>query len=293
MRLPFNGSYPITQIFNDSCCRAAYKRFGMTGHNGIDYGLPCGTDVVSPINGSVYYFWDPNGYGNAVFIRGEGVEVVLGHLSSVDVRSGNVSAGQRIGRSGTTGNSTGCHLHFGVRKYPGYNNSNGFFGYDDPNQYLGGSGGGEMAATAEQVDKIFRAFLGRPGDPNSTYIGLPLDRVLNEVSSSPEAGDYARYLASEVQYNGLLMRPGTSAEVNTGYAANPPVKGREMFDITLNSAERQAVVKQYNSVPGLHKQIEELQKKLAETGNKPVDPNTITVSKDGVWEAIKRFFNIK
>lgn len=246
MRLPFNGSYPTTQSFNDSCCRASYTRFGMVGHNGIDYGLPCGTDIVSPINGSVYYFSDPQGYGNAVFIRGEGVEVVLGHLSRVDVKSGNVGAGQYIGKSGTTGNSTGCHLHFGVRSYPSYNRDNGFFGYVNPLGFLSNNqGGGEVAASTDQVDWIFRAFLGRPMDAGSTYVGLPLDRVLNEVVTSQEAKEYAKWLASEVQYKGLLMREGSAEEINTGYAQFPPVRGREMFGSTLNSPERAAVVKKY------------------------------------------------
>jgi murein DD-endopeptidase MepM/ murein hydrolase activator NlpD len=56
-------------------------------------------------------------YGKAVFIdHGNGTSTVSAHLSSIDVKVGqNVKAGQMIGRVGTTGKSTGPHLHFGLK----------------------------------------------------------------------------------------------------------------------------------------------------------------------------------
>ena len=123
---PFSGDQPVTQIFNDSCCRASYAKFGMQGHNGIDYGLPCGTPVIAAFNGTIYSGFEANGYGNYIFLRDDqGNEAVYGHLSRIQVGSGRVSEGQQIGLSGTTGNSTGCHLHFGYRPI-GYNRNNGF-----------------------------------------------------------------------------------------------------------------------------------------------------------------------
>jgi len=137
MRLPYNGNYKTTQSFNDSCCRASYARFGMSGHNGIDYGLPCGTPVVAAHAGKVYTGVDPNGYGNYIFITGStGDQTVYAHLKNLSVANGSqVSEGQQIGLSGTTGNSSGCHLHFGFRP-KGYNNNNGFLGYIDPQQFI-------------------------------------------------------------------------------------------------------------------------------------------------------------
>ncbi|HVM27093.1 MAG TPA: M23 family metallopeptidase, partial [Mycobacteriales bacterium] len=60
--------------------------------------------------------WE-GGYGKAVRIRHkDGTQTLYAHLSSISVGSGErVSAGQRIGREGSTGNSTGPHLHFEVR----------------------------------------------------------------------------------------------------------------------------------------------------------------------------------
>lgn len=208
MRLPYNGNYGTTQGFNDACCRGAYAKFGMIGHNGIDYGLPCGTEIVAPISGSVSYFWDPGGYGNAVFIRGEGVEVVLAHLQNVYVSSGNVSAGQVIGRSGTTGNSTGCHLHFGVRPYPGYNSGNGFFGYVDPQPYLN-KGGENMPTLADRkiVDGIYMTVLGRPANDEDakSWVGMPVDKVFWDIANSPERGNFVRDRIKSF-YGGFLGR---------------------------------------------------------------------------------------
>jgi murein DD-endopeptidase MepM/ murein hydrolase activator NlpD len=61
MRLPFNGNFPITQPFGVN--PAAYAKFGMKGHNGIDYGLPSGTPVVAAISGTARVLSDPYGFG--------------------------------------------------------------------------------------------------------------------------------------------------------------------------------------------------------------------------------------
>jgi murein DD-endopeptidase MepM/ murein hydrolase activator NlpD len=75
-------------------------------------------------------------YGYQVVIRHpDGRYTQYGHLSAISVRAGQgVSTGQRIGRSGSTGNATGPHLHFEVRTGPG-------FGTDiDPVAYLRAGG---------------------------------------------------------------------------------------------------------------------------------------------------------
>lgn len=132
MRAPFNGSFKINQNFNDPCCRQTYKNaFGWTGHNGIDYNLPQGTPVVASNSGTIYSGWEANGYGNFIFITGEGYETVYGHLSRIIRGGGSVKAGELIGYSGNTGFSSGPHLHFGARPI-GYNRNNGFGGYVDP-----------------------------------------------------------------------------------------------------------------------------------------------------------------
>ncbi|MFD7917639.1 M23 family metallopeptidase [Streptomyces sp. NPDC059740] len=99
-------------------------------HSGQDFVVPTGTPVHAAHGGTVVKA-GPNGggdgpaYGNAVVIRNaEGVYTQYAHLSRIDVGVGrHVTTGQEIGLSGSTGNSTGPHLHFEVRYGPDYGQS--------------------------------------------------------------------------------------------------------------------------------------------------------------------------
>ncbi|MER7899277.1 transglycosylase family protein [Streptomyces sp. NPDC096046] len=105
-------------------------------HTGVDFPVPTGTTVKSVAAGSVVSAGWGGSYGYQVVIRhGDGRYSQYAHLSAISVRDGqSVSAGQRIGRSGSTGNSSGPHLHFEVRTGPG-------FGSDvDPLAYLRAGG---------------------------------------------------------------------------------------------------------------------------------------------------------
>lgn len=90
---------------------------GYPGHTGVDFPVPTGTKVMSSINGLVTAVRHLTySYGKHIRIQGEGVETIYAHLSSTLARVGQrVTAGQLIGLSGSTGNSTGPHLHFEVR----------------------------------------------------------------------------------------------------------------------------------------------------------------------------------
>jgi murein DD-endopeptidase MepM/ murein hydrolase activator NlpD len=85
-------------------------------HTGQDYGVPCGTPVHAAASGTVKTAGWVDMYGNRVVIdHGNGLETTYNHLTSIDTRQGaKVSRGDLIAESGTTGNSTGCHLHFEV-----------------------------------------------------------------------------------------------------------------------------------------------------------------------------------
>lgn len=105
-------------------------------HTGVDFPVPTGTSVKSVASGSVVSAGWGGSFGYQVVIRhGDGRYSQYAHLSAISVRDGQtVSAGQRIGRSGSTGNSSGPHLHFEVRTGPG-------FGSDvDPIAYLRAGG---------------------------------------------------------------------------------------------------------------------------------------------------------
>ena len=86
-------------------------------HRGQDYAAQCGTAVHAAASGTVTFTgWHPYGGGNRVVIdHGNGLETTYNHLSSSNVRVGQqVSRGDVVAMSGTTGASTGCHLHFEV-----------------------------------------------------------------------------------------------------------------------------------------------------------------------------------
>ena len=86
-------------------------------HLGVDYGAPTGTAVRSVGDGTVDFAGWQNGYGNVVQIKHGGERSTLyAHLSRMDVKNGQrIQQGQRIGAVGTTGWSTGPHLHFEFR----------------------------------------------------------------------------------------------------------------------------------------------------------------------------------
>ncbi|MFJ9714373.1 transglycosylase family protein [Streptomyces sp. NPDC101213] len=105
-------------------------------HTGVDFPVPTGTSVKSVAPGTVVSAGWGGSFGYQVVVRhSDGRYSQYAHLSAISVRDGqSVDAGQRIGRSGSTGNSTGPHLHFEVRTGPG-------FGSDiDPLAYLRAGG---------------------------------------------------------------------------------------------------------------------------------------------------------
>lgn len=88
-------------------------------HAGTDFGAACGTPVRASAPGTVVRSGSAGGYGNQVVvdhgrIGGKSLATSYNHLSRIVVHSGTVRRGQLIAYSGTTGLSTGCHLHYEV-----------------------------------------------------------------------------------------------------------------------------------------------------------------------------------
>jgi murein DD-endopeptidase MepM/ murein hydrolase activator NlpD len=101
--------------------RYGWRTHPITGnrrfHSGIDIGAPMGAPVVATGNGTVVTAGWMGGYGKAIIIQHNGVQQTLyGHLSDISVQPGQqIERGTVIGRVGSTGNSTGPHLHFEIR----------------------------------------------------------------------------------------------------------------------------------------------------------------------------------
>lgn len=98
-------------------------------HTGMDIGAPMGARIVAADSGTVIYSGWMGAYGQTIIIdHGKGLSTLYGHQSSLLVSNGQaVSKGQTIGKVGSTGWSTGAHLHFEVR-------INGQ--YTDPRNYV-------------------------------------------------------------------------------------------------------------------------------------------------------------
>lgn len=107
---PLPGYSTITSDYGDTSGRSS-------GHNGVDIGAPAGAQIVAAGPGRVEWACYSNSAGNWVGINhGNGLYTVYMHMSALGTSAGQtVSAGTPIGYVGTTGWSTGNHLHFGVR----------------------------------------------------------------------------------------------------------------------------------------------------------------------------------
>nr|WP_246472886.1 M23 family metallopeptidase [Pelagibacterium limicola] len=87
-------------------------------HAGIDFRAPTGTPILAAASGTVIHAGPNGGYGKMVDIdHGNGLVTRYAHMSSIGVHEGQViTGGERIGLAGSTGRSTGPHLHFEVRR---------------------------------------------------------------------------------------------------------------------------------------------------------------------------------
>jgi murein DD-endopeptidase MepM/ murein hydrolase activator NlpD len=85
-------------------------------HSGLDFGGPWGATVAATAAGTVVFAGQRGGYGNMVEIdHGYGLRTRYGHLSAILVRAGaRVAKGTPVGRLGSTGRSTGPHVHYEV-----------------------------------------------------------------------------------------------------------------------------------------------------------------------------------
>ena len=97
--------------------RASPGGIGSTNHAGIDIAAPYGSGVIAPVDMTVVSAGRAGGYGNLVTAKdAEGNTYKFGHLSGITANPGEfLSGGSLLGYVGSTGNSTGNHLHYEVR----------------------------------------------------------------------------------------------------------------------------------------------------------------------------------
>jgi murein DD-endopeptidase MepM/ murein hydrolase activator NlpD len=113
-----------------------FRSPGRWNHTGIDLATACWTPIVAAQAGTVTMaYWDPGGGGNMVNINHpNGWQTRYAHMVQWASVSGGqwVNAGQTIGFVGTTGASTGCHLHFEMRP----NQDGGWYDFVNPAFYI-------------------------------------------------------------------------------------------------------------------------------------------------------------
>lgn len=108
---------PGGTVWTDPLPGSTFVRGFSSIHSGVDLAAPTGTAVRAANGGVVIYAgWNTWGYGNTIVLAHGPFLTLYGHLSAINVRCGQmVSSGSVIGAVGTTGNSTGPHLHFEIR----------------------------------------------------------------------------------------------------------------------------------------------------------------------------------
>ena len=115
-------------------------------HNGQDFEVPYGTEVYATGDGTITESgYNSGGFGNCIVIdHGYGFQTVYGHLSDIRVAKGqNVKRGDLIGISGSSGLSTGPHLHYQVEQFGSHKNPINFFNND---------------VSAEEYNEMIQAF---------------------------------------------------------------------------------------------------------------------------------------
>ena len=196
-RQPFSGSWPITQYYGETVTSSF--------HTGIDYGCPLGTEIMASEKGVIRYAaFDQTGYGYCVIIEHDVNHATLyAHLSSIKFLTAGkkVQQGEIIGYSGSSGNSTGPHLHFEARTV-----WNDFRSHFDPFKL-------PLMSMADTVNKPVSLesgnFIPKELDPGIVQIVAPSGAFNHNVNftwkSAYPAGTRYYYTGNTVKKDGLIF----------------------------------------------------------------------------------------
>ncbi len=186
--LPYRSSICLIDSVSGFVCPhvgEVYSKFGYRRnrrHQGVDLPLPTGTPINVAFDGRVRYSAYVRGYGNLVIVRHEnGLETFYGHLSKRLSEPGQwVKAGDVIGLGGSTGRSSGPHLHFETR-YKGY--------AFDP-QWIVDFEKGELR---KNVFVLRRSYL----DPSSRYMPESIDEEEEIYATDEQIIEEEKRIAAE------------------------------------------------------------------------------------------------
>lgn len=166
----------ISSGYGNRTCPFHGKEF----HDGVDLAAASGAPILAFGPGTVTKSGWNGGYGNYISIdHGGGLMSFYGHASALYVKQGaKVTAGQKIAAVGTTGSSTGCHLHFGMHKNGSSVNPLNYVSSGDTlAKYSGAKSGGTATNT---VKALFTAYY----PANNAMEGGFLDALGNRLDPS-------------------------------------------------------------------------------------------------------------
>lgn len=195
----FGGQFRMTSGFGP---RSSPGGIGSTNHRGVDFAAPMGTPIRAQAGGMVNFAGVQGGYGNIVRITGAGgLEYLYAHNSANLVRQGQmVSPGQIIGLVGSTGNSTGPHVHYEVRRNGSAINPMG----------------GHINAFA-RGGIVDNDQLARIGEGNKREVVIPLERYRNRALG------LLSYAQEELGVQDSLGSDQTAVALSSGSSRNKSV----------------------------------------------------------------------
>lgn len=254
--MAYGGIWPVNGTITSGYGYRNGPFYGAELHDGLDIGAALGTAVTAALPGVVDFAGWNGGYGNYVRINhGDGLKTFYGHLSSILAAVGDmVEAGTLIGLVGSTGASTGPHLHFGA-------SMNG--ASMDPSSILDGAGTGSGGSSFGLLSRIGEIIDSLKEIGDSTFaqivggaVGGVLDGVkgwfkdklgsLFSSSSSTDGGDFSGWWDAAIavaggryaQYRDAVytvaqhesgLNPNASNGWDSNAAAGTPSKGLMQF----------------------------------------------------------------
>lgn len=228
---PCPGYSRISSGYGNRVCPFHGNEF----HDGIDLAAASGTPILAFGPGTVTMSGWNGGYGNYISIdHGGGLMSFYGHCSALYVSKGaTVKAGQKIAAVGTTGSSTGTHLHFGMHRNGSPVNPQSYVKDSDTTSNYTGSGGGSATNT---VKAMFTAYYPANNAMEGGFLdamGNPLDTSKRTCAAPPSVAFGTKVT---VQGTGTSL-DGVTYTVNDRGGAIRIENGVYHFDLLMRTNE--------------------------------------------------------